>query len=76
MLAQLAAGFQSRIELSKDNVQVDARSILDLLALVATEGSQMMVTAQGDDAAAAVEAIVAFIESDDTEEEETANRDG
>ena len=69
LLVQLAAGFQSEIHLTKDNVRVDGRSILDVITLMATQGSEVSVSASGNDAQAAVDAIVEFIESDTTEEE-------
>ena len=69
LLAQLAGQYSAEVTLTKDNLTVDARSILDLLTLVATEGSELIVSARGDDAKPAVDAIVQFIATDVTEED-------
>lgn len=68
-LAQLAARFEAEVTLTKDGLTVDGGSILDLLTLVATQGSELTVSAQGADAREAVDAIVRFIETDQTVEE-------
>ena len=70
LLAQMAGRFQSQIELTNDGLTVNARSVLDLLTLVATAGSQLTVTARGEDAQEAVDALADFIETDTTEDEQ------
>ncbi len=70
VLAQLAAAYDSEITLTKDGLTVDARSILDLLTLVATQGSELTVAASGSDAQQAVEALSHFIANDESDEEE------
>ena len=62
--------FQAEVTLTKDGLTVDARSVLDMLTLVATQGSEIVVTGGGDDAEQAVTAIVEFLQSDDYEVEE------
>ena len=57
LLAQLAGEFQAEVQITKDGLTVDAASILDLLTLVATCGSQVQVSATGDDAAPAVDQL-------------------
>ena len=56
--------------LSKDGLTVDARSIVDMLTLVATQGSQIVIAAHGEDAEAAVAAIAEFIETDSSDDQE------
>jgi len=47
---------------------VDARSLLSLLALGAKKGDEVTLTAEGDDAEAAVSAIASLVEQDLDEE--------
>ncbi|HEY6579111.1 MAG TPA: HPr family phosphocarrier protein [Rhizomicrobium sp.] len=62
-IVEAAARFQSRILISRDGQNVDARSIMGLMMLGASEGSQIAIDAQGPDAAAALAAIVALTEA-------------
>lgn len=54
---QLAAGFQSSIEVEKDGVTVGGTSIMGLMMLAASPGSSIRVTASGPDAAEAIAAL-------------------
>ena len=62
-LAALAETFDASITVSKEDICVDATSIMELLLLVASKGSEIDVVAEGDDAATAVDAIAALVES-------------
>jgi phosphocarrier protein HPr len=64
LLVQLASKFESNILIGKDSELVDCKSILSLLTLGAGKGTELSVTAQGADAAAALESIVQLIEAD------------
>ncbi|EMI57961.1 MULTISPECIES: HPr family phosphocarrier protein [Rhodopirellula] len=57
MLVRCADGFDSTITIQKGSETVDCRSILSLLTLGATEGTELTLTAQGHDAEAALAAI-------------------
>ena len=59
-IVEAAARFQSRITISKDGQCVDARSIMGLMMLAASPGTEIVVEADGPDAAAALAAIVAL----------------
>ena len=59
-IVEAAARFQSRITVSKDGVSVDARSIMGLMMLAASSGSEIVIEAEGPDAAAALAALVAL----------------
>jgi len=50
LLAETAAQFQSEIELVKDDIRVDGKSVLGILTLGATQGTKVLVEAAGDDA--------------------------
>jgi phosphocarrier protein len=49
--------------ISKDGQIVDARSIMGLMMLAASEGSEIAIEAEGPDAAAALAAIVALTQA-------------
>lgn len=76
LLAELAAKFTSDIKIVKDEVRANGRSILDIVTLVASEGATLTIIAEGDDAHKAVEALVRFIETDTTEEEDEEGEQG
>ena len=62
-IVEAAARFQSRITVSKDGQTVDARSIMGLMMLAASEGSQIAIEAAGPDGEPALAAIVALAEA-------------
>lgn len=59
-IVEAAARFQSRITVSKDGQCVDARSIMGLMMLAASPGSEIVIEADGPDAEAALAAVVAL----------------
>ena len=60
-LVQTAGGFESRLWLVKDGEVVDAKSILGLLLLAASQGTQVRLRADGVDEEAALDALAALI---------------
>jgi phosphocarrier protein len=62
-VVEAAARFQSQVRISKDGQTVDARSIMGLMMLAASEGCDIVIEAEGPDAAAALAAIVALAEA-------------
>jgi phosphotransferase system HPr (HPr) family protein len=64
LIVQLASKFQSQIEITKDSLKVNATSVLDVMTLAATNGSQLVISARGCDAQEAVDALVQFLETD------------
>jgi phosphocarrier protein HPr len=62
-VVEAAARFQSQIRISKDGQTVDARSIMGLMMLAASEGTDIAIEAEGPDAEAALAAIVALAEA-------------
>jgi phosphocarrier protein len=59
---QLAARFQAEITVRKDGQEVNGKSIMGLLTLVAALGMDIEVAAVGTDASEAVEALAALID--------------
>ncbi len=56
-LVQLANQFSCDVTLSKDGVEVNAKSIMGILMLAAPKGSAVELIAEGKDAAQALTAI-------------------
>jgi phosphocarrier protein len=56
-IVQTAAGFDCDIELTKDNVTINAKSIMGVMMLAAEFGAHICVTANGKDEAKALEAL-------------------
>jgi phosphocarrier protein HPr len=52
-----AMGFQARVSVAANGREADAKSLLAVLALGATGGTELRLSAQGDDASAAIEAL-------------------
>jgi phosphocarrier protein len=62
-LVEAAARFQSHITVAKDGQSVDARSIMGLMMLAASLGTQIEINAEGPDADEAMTAILALVEA-------------
>ncbi|MEZ5304803.1 MAG: HPr family phosphocarrier protein [Verrucomicrobiales bacterium] len=63
MLVRLANQFSSEIWVEKDDEQVNGKSIMGLMMLAAGEGAVIKVSADGDDADAALDRIGELIAS-------------
>jgi phosphocarrier protein len=62
-VVEAAARFQSEIIIMKDGQRVNARSIMGLMMLAASLGSEIGIEAEGPDAEAAMTAILALAEA-------------
>ena len=60
-LVQTAGGFDSQVTLVKDGDQVDAKSILGILLLAASQGSTVTVRCEGEDEEKAMAAVTRLI---------------
>jgi len=63
-----ASRFGSEIHLNKDGVEVNAKSIMGVMMLAAEMGSQILITAEGHDEEAAIQALEALFVSKFDEE--------
>jgi phosphocarrier protein HPr len=61
IVVQRAAQFSSAVHLAANGRSANAKSILELLALGAEGGTELVITASGDDAAAAVGELAAVL---------------
>jgi len=67
--AKLAGEFNADISVSRDGQSVDGQSIMDLMMLAAGPGSVLEIEAEGPDAQAALDALVALIDARFDEED-------
>jgi len=63
MLVQTASNFSCEIKISKEAVQVNAKSIMGVLMLAAEYGSSLQLQCNGPDEVQAAQAIVALFEN-------------
>ena len=62
VLAQVAGGFESDIWLERDGTRANAKSIMSILSLAASQGVELEIIAEGPDSEAAVETIAKLID--------------
>ena len=60
---RLAMKFSCEIEVVRDSLRVDGKSIMHMLTLGAEPGAELILEARGDDAEHAVAALAKFIEN-------------
>ena len=60
-LTQLAAKYQSDVQMSRSGRKVNAKSIMGVMMLAANKGSKVTLETDGADESAAIEALAALI---------------
>jgi len=60
-LTETAGGFAAEVWLSRNGRRVNAKSIMGVMMLAAGQGSRIVIEADGEDAEAALAALVALI---------------
>ena len=60
---RLAMRFTSEIEVVRENLRVDGKSIMHMLTLGAEPGTELVLEARGEDAEQALEALARFIDN-------------
>jgi len=68
LLVKTAGKYKSEITVSKDDMEVNAKSIMGVMMLAAEKGSMLTITASGEDEEDAVSAIVKLIQGKFDEE--------
>lgn len=61
LFAETASQFDSKIEVAKDSLRIDGKSVLSILTLGAAQGSEVSIEATGTDAKSAVEALAELV---------------
>jgi phosphocarrier protein HPr len=61
-LTQLAAKYQSDVQMSRNGRKVNAKSIMGVMMLAAGKGAKVTVEVDGPDETAAMDAILALID--------------
>lgn len=67
---ELANKYSSKIDVSNGSLTVDAKSIMSVMRLAATQGTTLKIVADGHDAPQAVDAIAQLIQAGFGEMEE------
>ncbi|MEK7449884.1 MAG: HPr family phosphocarrier protein [Planctomycetota bacterium] len=62
-IADITNKHQSKIVFIKDGLEINARSIIELLTLAAGCNADITIRAEGDDAEAVVNAVIKLVES-------------
>lgn len=68
LFVQSAARFHSRIQVRCGEKHANAKSIVGILKLGASQGTTLVIHAEGEDASEAVQALVALVENKFDEE--------
>lgn len=63
LFAETAAQFDSKIELIKDDIRIDGKSVLSILTLGAAQGTVICLEATGSDAQNAMEILEELLAS-------------
>jgi len=63
VLVQTANRHRCDIQVEKDGVAVNGKSIMGVLTLAASKGTQIAVSCEGEDAEAALEALARVVEA-------------
>jgi phosphocarrier protein HPr len=61
-LVQLAGRFRADIWIERNDMKVNGKSIMSVLSLAASKGTEVTISAQGEDAEQAVDALCQLIE--------------
>ena len=61
-ISQEAQRYAAAITVHSNGIEADAKSILDLLTLAAPQGTELVLRAQGPDAAAAISGLARLFE--------------
>lgn len=64
----LATQFKANVTVKRADQSVDGKSIMQMMLLAATKGTELEVVAEGDDADAAIAALKKLVESGFSEE--------
>lgn len=58
-----AKGYVSSVRVVRETIEVDGKSIMEVMMLAATQGTELVMVCEGDDAEACCEALRLLVES-------------
>lgn len=61
MIVQIASQFESRVFIVDKNKKINAKSIMGMMSLNFSSGTELLVEAEGNDEQAAVDAVTKYI---------------
>lgn len=70
MFVSLASRYDCEVTVEKDGMEVNGKSILNVMMLAAEQGSRITIRARGSDACNAVDSLADLVESGFDEDEE------
>jgi phosphocarrier protein len=62
-LVSVTSKFQSEVFITRQDLRINAKSIMGVMMLAAEKGSELLIETDGPDEEAAIEAVVQLIES-------------
>jgi len=68
-LVTTASQFQANIRISRDSREIDGKSIMSVMMLAASKGTELQLSAEGEDEQAALEALENLINNRSDEPE-------
>lgn len=63
IMVQAATKFKSKVQLTAKGKTIDAKSILMIMSMGLVKGTEVVISAEGEDAAAAVKTLKELVES-------------
>ena len=58
---KLAAGYQSQVKLEREHNQVNGKSIMGVMMLAASQGTELFLVTEGEDEVIAIEALAQLV---------------
>jgi phosphocarrier protein HPr len=62
-LVSVTSKFEAEVFITKEDLRINAKSIMGVMMLAAEKGSELLIEADGPDEKAAIESVVALIHS-------------
>lgn len=63
LFVELASQFECKLEVVKNDMRIDGKSILSIMTLGATQGTEVRLEGSGHDSQSAVDALVELVET-------------
>ena len=63
LFTKQASAFTSKIEVVKNHMKVNGKSIMELLTIAGVQGSQIVIRVEGADEEQAIEALVSLVKN-------------